>query len=238
VAGRRSRTARDARRRAYGQNFLANRRLAATLVRESGVRATDLVLELGAGRGVLTAELARRAGTVIAVELDPVWAEQLRKRFAARQNVVVIAGDAMQTALPTEPFRVVANVPFNRTTAVLRRLLDDPRTPLERADLVVQQAVARKRAGNPRNLLSASWSPWFRFRLGRHLPRTAFRPVPSVDAAVLVVERRREPLLPPEQCDAFAAFVAAFFDGALARELDATRWAGLFSAYASTQPGT
>jgi 23S rRNA (adenine-N6)-dimethyltransferase len=117
VGERRSRTARDARRRAYGQNFLASRRLAATLVRESGVEATDLVLELGAGRGVLTAALARRARSVLAVELDRVWAQQLGKRFAAESNVVVIRGDALEVPLPAEPFRVVANVPFNITTS-------------------------------------------------------------------------------------------------------------------------
>jgi 23S rRNA (adenine-N6)-dimethyltransferase len=235
VGKRRSRTARDARRRAYGQNFLVDRRLAGTLVREAGVEATDLGVEIGAGRGALTAELVRRAGSVVAVELDAVWAERLRKQFAADAEVAALGGDALQIPFPTVPFRVVANVPFNVTTALLRRLLDDPRTQLQRADLIVQREIARKRAGRPRSLLSASWSPWYRFRMGRQIPRTAFRPVPAVDAAVLVVERRAMPLLPPEDCDAFAGFVNACFRGTLVRDLDASQWATLFEAYASTR---
>jgi 23S rRNA (adenine-N6)-dimethyltransferase len=238
VGERRSRTARDARRRAYGQNFLASRRLAAALVRDTRVDATDLVLEVGAGRGILTAELARRAGSVVAVELDRVWAERLRKRFAADENVFVTEGDVLSIVLPAGPFRVVSNVPFNATTALLRRLLDDPSIDLRRADLIVQREVARKRAGKPRSLLSASWSPWYRFRLGRRIARTAFRPVPAVDATVLVVERRHEPLLPPDEREAFAAFVRACFSGALVHDLDASQWAALFEVYASTRRRT
>src|SRR3712207_9539949 len=63
-----------------------------------------------------------------------------------------------------EPFRVVSNAPFNATTRLLRFLLDDPTSSLVRADLVVQLEVARKRAGVVgRNLLNASWSPWWEF---------------------------------------------------------------------------
>jgi 23S rRNA (adenine-N6)-dimethyltransferase len=110
----------------------------------------------------------------------------------------VIEADMLRLPLPREPFRVVANIPFAATTDLLRGLLADPRTPLTRADLVLQWEVARKRAGRPRTALSASWSPWWRFRLGRRIPRAAFRPRPAVDAGILIAERRREPLLPPD----------------------------------------
>jgi 23S rRNA (adenine-N6)-dimethyltransferase len=198
VGVRRARTARDVRRRAFGQNFLASPSLAARLVREANVQRDDIVVELGAGRGILTRELARRAGRVVAVEFDPVWADRLRRRFATTRRVEVVEGDLRRVLLPAEPFRVVANVPFNTTTAVLHRLLDDPAAPLARADLVLQLEAARKRTGPPRNALSVAWSPWWRFRLGSRLPRTAFRPRPSVDAAMLVVERRETALLPPD----------------------------------------
>src|SRR5688500_19093807 len=105
------------------------------------------MLDLGAGSGRLTAALAQRARRVVAVELDPHWAGVLRGRWP---NVDVVEGDATRVPLPSEPFRVVANVPFDRTTEILRRLLDDPRTPLVRADLVVEWGVALKRA-SPRS---------------------------------------------------------------------------------------
>ncbi len=82
MRARRARSFRDVRRRAYGQNFLASRAIAAQLVRQAKVGRGDLVLEIGAGNGILTAELARRARRVFAVEIDPVWAARLRERFA------------------------------------------------------------------------------------------------------------------------------------------------------------
>jgi len=103
---------------------------------------------------------------------------------------------------------VVGSLPFARTTDVLSRLLGDPRVPLERADVIVQWEVARKRAAAPPStLLSTAWAPWWEFRLGPRIPAEAFRPVPQVDAGVLVVTRRRPSLLPPAMARAYAGFV-------------------------------
>lgn len=234
---RRSRTPRDVRRRAYGQNFLASRALAARLVRDAEVRSDDLVVEFGAGSGLLTSELAKRAKRVIAVELDPALVAGLQRRFAAREGVTVVEGDALRVALPRQPFRVVANVPFNASTAILRRLLA-PALPLERADLVLQWEVARKRAGRPRTALGAAWAPWWCFRLGRRIPPDAFRPRPAVAASVLVATRRPAPLLPPESFEEYCAFVHALYDGSLVRGLDGADWAALYGAWVSSRAGS
>jgi 23S rRNA (adenine-N6)-dimethyltransferase len=168
---------------------------------------------------------------VIAIEIDSRLAARLERRFAGHATVQVVEGDALLVPLPAEPFRVVANLPFSGGTALLRRLLDDPGSPLQRADLVLQWEVAVMRAGRPRSALSACWAPWWHFRLGRRIPRTRFRPRPSVDAGVLIAERRSPPLLPPEASPAFSGFVRALFDGTLARRLDAERWAALFDTW-------
>jgi 23S rRNA (adenine-N6)-dimethyltransferase len=227
VAGKRSRTARDARRRTLGQNFLRNRGLAVRLVRDARISGDDLVVELAAGTGILTGELARRADRVVAVELDPEWARRLLDSFAAVENVLVAQGDALRFPLPGEPFRVVANLPFGRTTAFLRHLLDDPESALVAADLIVQHEVARKRARNRGTLLTLSWAPWFEFSLGRRIPASAFRPIPAVDAAVLRVRRRAEPLLEPAERSAFAAFLEDAF-AALPSDLAVEDWIALY----------
>ena len=141
MSERRARTARRSGR-APGQHFL-RRPVAAELVRDARLRRDDLVVDLGAGTGRLTAELARAARRVVAVELDPGLAARLNGRWA---NVEVVEADARDVHLPREPFRVVANLPFAGTNEILRHLLDDPRVPLVRADLVVQWGVAVKRA--------------------------------------------------------------------------------------------
>ena len=203
------RTPRDERRRRLGQNFLRPD-LAAALVAEAAFDAGDLVVEIGAGRVRLTFALARHGVDVLALERDPSWAERLR-REARRQGaagVRVVCCDALDYRMPRRPFRAIGSIPFGATTALLRHLLDDRRSGLRRADLVVQWEVARKRAAAPpTTLLSTAWAPWWSFAVGRRLPADAFRPVPSVDAAVLRVTRREPPLLPEHMADAYASFV-------------------------------
>lgn len=191
--------ARPARTPPRGQHLLADRRLAADLVQNAGVTRADLVLEIGAGTGVLTSALAERAGRVLAFELDEGFVRALHDRFADSPNVAIVHADALEARLPTEPYRVVANLPFGITTPLLRRLLD-PTGTLLRADVVVQWGFAIKRARQrPSTLLTLSWTPWFELTIGRRIPRRRFRPPPAVDAAVLTVTRRPDPLLPADE---------------------------------------
>jgi 23S rRNA (adenine-N6)-dimethyltransferase len=243
VAGRRARSARPTRARS--RHFLRTSALAAELVRDACVGPDDLVVDLGAGTGRLTGELARVARRVIAVELDPRLASRLHGRWP---NVDVVPGDATQVPLPREPFRVVANIPFDRTTEILRRLLDDPRTPLIRADVVVAWGVVRKRVLPwPSTLNGVLWGAWYEASSSRRLPREAFDPPPTVDAGVLVYARRAVPLVPERECRRYRGFVAMAFrhglravatphalrrmgvEGAAPRELDAYQWAALYS---------
>jgi len=210
VAAKR-RTARDARRRHLGQNFLPPER-GRELVASAGFRPGDLVVEIGAGRGALTFALARAPVEVLAVELDPVWAAELRHalRRAGCRRVRVVHADFLALALPARPFRVIGSLPFGRTTEICRRLFDDPRLPPERADLVVRWEAAKKRASQPpASLLSTAWAPWWEFRLARRIPASEFRPVPRADAGVLVATRREPALLPPALARAYAGLVRA-----------------------------
>jgi 23S rRNA (adenine-N6)-dimethyltransferase len=234
--------------RGRGQHFLRSSKLAAELVRAAGIQRDELVLDLGAGTGALTSALARAGARVVAVEIDPVLAAGLRRRFpqVAVQNV-----DALRLRLPREPFKVVANLPFGRATGILRRLLG-PQVELQSADAIVEWAVAEKRAAVwPSTRLGAYWGAWFELSVLRRLSRCVFAPPPTVDAGVLRVVRRTEALVPPAQRRDYAAFLARDYrDGpravvpwatlkrleaelgfdrrARARDLDANQWAALF----------
>ncbi len=243
MAGRRARGARSAPPRS--QHFLRSA-FAAELVRAAGVGADDLVVDVGAGSGRLTAELARVAGRVVAVELDPALAPRLRGRW---RNVEVIEGDAAAFVPPREPFRVVANLPFDRTNDFLRMLFDDPRVPIVRADLVVEWGVAIKRAVPwPSSASGVVWNATYECLLARRLPPSAFEPPPSVAAGVVVFRRREEPLIPAKDIGAYRSFVFSGFRhglhrvasarvlsgiadrGVIPRDLDAFQWATLFRA--------
>jgi 23S rRNA (adenine-N6)-dimethyltransferase len=242
VAGRRARSARRAPPRS--QHFLRTAQLAAELVRDAEVAPGDLVLEIGAGRGRLTEELARVAGRVIAIEIDPVLARALQGRWP---NVDVVVGDAAAVELPGDEFRVVSNLPFHRTTDLMHVLLDDPSGALVRADLIVEWDVAVRRALPwPSSVNGVVWSAFWEASLARRLPRGAFSPRPAVDAGVLVFRRRTVPLVEPDAAAAYRRFVAAGFRKGLghvarvrgdsratqrriARDLDAHEWASLFT---------
>jgi 23S rRNA (adenine-N6)-dimethyltransferase len=203
-------------RRASSQHFLRSARLASAVVDDACVEARDLVVDIGAGRGQLTMPLAQCVREVRAIEIDPVLVERLRKRFRAYRNVTIVEGDALRRQLPYEPFRVVANIPFGSTGALLRRLLDDASVPLVRADLIVEWGVARKRTCHwPSTMVNVSRGAMYEFLLTRRLPARCFEPAPSVDAAVLSIRRRPAPLVPPAEYQAFRAFVSSGFRAGL-----------------------
>jgi 23S rRNA (adenine-N6)-dimethyltransferase len=248
---------------ARGQHFLRSSRLADTLVREAGVEPGQLVVDLGAGRGALTAALLRAGAEVIAVERDSLLGGELRARF---DDVRVVEADARRWTWPAEPFAVVANLPFAAASAILRSLLDDPRLPLRRAHLIVQWELAAKRtAAWPSTLRSVHWGAWWELSIARRLAASAFAPAPPVVAAVLAVERREPPLLPRAEWLNYRSFLEGlwadrplrrtlpfgvrelkrladsngFDERALPRDLDARQWAALYGRYSwSSQPNS
>lgn len=154
----------------------------------ASIRPGETVVDIGAGRGALTAPLLDAGARVIAVEAHPGRASHLRERFAGR-DVVVVAADALTVRLPRRPFRVVASPPYGITAPLLRVLLARG-SALTAADLVLQRAVVRRRSdgrGRATDRIDRDWD----IAMGISLPRRAFAPPPRVDSAVLVARRRR-----------------------------------------------
>lgn len=177
------------------------------LVASAGVGRGDLVLDVGAGTGVLTALLAATGAHVVAIELHPDRLAALRERFdvdstrhrerfdvestpRGRGSVRVVKADATDLRLPRRPFVVVANPPWTTTTALLRRLTQ-PGSRLVHAHLVVPRHSAERWAA-PTAPGAGRWQRAFDVRIGPALPRDAFRPPPP-QAATLLTLRRRGP---------------------------------------------
>jgi 23S rRNA (adenine-N6)-dimethyltransferase len=236
-----------------GRHALRSRAFAQELVREAGVGAGDFVLDLGAGGGILTAALRDAGARVLAVELDRELADALHRRFAGEAHVRVVAADAVRVPLPREPFAVVANLPFAHGTAILRHLLDDPSVPVRRVDAIVEWGLAEKRTRVwPSTQLSCYWGAFHELAIARRVPRAAFAPPPSVDAALFRTLRRPQPLVPPGEAASYLellrlgfssdaplrrrlprgvvhrlAHELGFAPDAAARDLDAAQWAAL-----------
>ena len=200
------RAPRPSGRQPDGQHFLRSARLATELVEQAGISARDLVVEIGAGSGRLTTPLAERAGRLIAVERDPVWADRLRSSFSDDANVAIVRANALHVPLPR------GNLPFTFGSRILARFLDDVGSPLQRLDALLQYEMARKRAQiHPNTLVSLCWQPWWEFRLVRHVARTAFEPLPGVDAGMLSVTRRGPHLLPMSARPRYVRLIAKGF---------------------------
>ncbi|GAP47436.1 23S rRNA (adenine(2058)-N(6))-methyltransferase Erm(O) [Streptomyces azureus] len=183
--------------RALSQNFLADRATAERFARLAApqARPVPLLLEVGAGKGALTAPLARRCRELHAYEIDPRLVPVLRSRFSGTPQVRVVGGDFLAARPPRTPFSVAGNVPFSRTAAVVDWCLRAP--ALTDATLLTQLEYARKRTGGYGSwtLLTVRTWPRYEWRLLGRVGRRSFRPVPRVDAGVLRIERRDTPLL-------------------------------------------
>ncbi|MEX2226494.1 MAG: 23S ribosomal RNA methyltransferase Erm [Dehalococcoidia bacterium] len=209
VIGRRGRAAHASEPRS--QHFLHSPSLVRNIVAEMRFAPGTMVLDIGAGQGIITRALADAGYTVIAIEKDPRLYRSLRSRFVGRTNIECHPADALAFPLPREPYAVVSNVPFSITAALVRRLLDAPQPPHD-AWLIVQREAAMKFAGVPHEtMFSLAHKPAFSIEVARRLARSDFAPPPPVDVAMLHVKQRHEPLVTRREMEAWRQFVRQGF---------------------------
>jgi 23S rRNA (adenine-N6)-dimethyltransferase len=207
------RTERDLRRRALSQNYLRDPDAARQFLRSFRPAPGGLCLEVGAGDGMLTTRLAAICGEVVAYEIDPAMVARLRARAGGRPNVKIVTGDFLAARPPARRFQVVGNVPFSLTSPIIDWCLKASR--MTNATLITQLEYARKRTGGYGrwSLLTVSTWPQVRWGLLGTIARTQFRPIPRVDAGILYLERRTEPLVSPARLGAYRQLVQVGFSG-------------------------
>ena len=201
-----------------GQHFLIDEAVLQKVVAAAEVSDTDTVVEVGPGLGVLTRELAKRAGRVVAVELDDRLAAILKRETAAFGNVTVVNKDILKTA-PSEllggqaaGYKVVANLPYYITSAVLRYFLEaspKPRLMVVMIQKEVAQTIAA--ADGKMSLLSVSVQLYGKPEIICRVPAASFYPPPEVDSAILKIEVYDRPALDVEDVGAFFTLVRAGF---------------------------
>ena len=189
------------------QNFLRSPGLVRRLVASSSIGPSDVVYEIGPGKGIITVELARAAKRVVAIEKDPHLVRRLREGFWGVENIEIIEQDFLQFSIRERDYKIFASIPYSITASIVRKILYVPPVPSE-AYLILQKEPARKFAGRPREtLFSLMAKPFVEFQIVAELKRTDFEPVPEVDSVLLRIERRREPLLKKEDAALYREFV-------------------------------
>ena len=195
----------------YSQNFLKDARLVAALIEQCQIGCNDLVYEIGAGKGIITGQLARRCQRVIAIEKDPRLAALLRQRFAGRHTITLVEGDVLDAHLPRQPYKVFANIPFSITAAIVTKLTTAANPP-EEAYLAMQKEAAEMWLGEPReSLRTVLLKPWFDVEVVHRFRRADFVPVPQVDVVMLRLRKRGPPLVSRRQKQDFRDFVVYTF---------------------------
>lgn len=185
-----------------GQNFLVSQGVLKRIIAAADLEPEDVVLEVGPGLGTLTRLLAQQAKQVIAVELDPGLVEVLSRTLADCPNVRVIHGDILEMEPGRQGlgelasgYKVVANLPYYITSAVLRHLLTAEVRP-QYLVLTVQWEVARRLTASPgqMSLLAVSVQLYGRPRIVARIPARAFYPVPKVNSAVVRIDLYDKPV--------------------------------------------
>lgn len=198
---------RHAKRISLAQNFLRSPKLVRRLVAMSSIGPADTVYEIGPGDGIITEALANVARQVIAIEKDPALVRRLRERFRVVDNVEIVEKDFLQYSPVISEHKVFANIPYNRTAQILRKILCE-RSKLREAYLILQMEPAQKLSGSPREtLFSILVKPFFEPQILTQLRRTDFWPVPHVDSVFLSIKRRARPLIDTEDVAAYRDFV-------------------------------
>jgi 23S rRNA (adenine-N6)-dimethyltransferase len=189
------------------QNFLRSSKLVRLLLDTSSIVSSDVVYEIGAGHGIVTAELAHIARKVMAIEKDPILVRQLCKRFRDVDNVEIIAKDFLQYQIFDREYKVFASIPYNITAEIVRKILYTPPVPSE-AYLIMQKEAAAKFSGTPRETqFSTLAKPLYDLQIIRALRRTDFEPIPNVDSVLLYIKKRYSSLLREEDVFLYRKFV-------------------------------
>ena len=183
-------------KRALGQNFLVDPNLQRKIVAELGATPRDVVLEVGPGHGELSGHLIGRVARLVLIEKDRELAAGLRERWGDEAGIEVVEADALDIDLatwhvPGRDLRILSNVPYNVTTPLLFSFLEIRPAP-RRLVLTVQREVAERVVAGPGSrtygALSVGVQAIADARLAFGVGRLAFRPVPDVESAVLVIE--------------------------------------------------
>ena len=187
-----------------GQHFVVDPRVLGKMVECAALKGEDVVLEIGAGLGALTAPLAQRAGKVYALEVDPRLASALGERFSKSGPVEVVLADALQfdfSPLSQEwkrKMKVIANLPYEISSPMIFRLLQE-RERFSLLILMLQVEMARRVVAHPGTKDYGPLSLWCQLYTKAHIafsvPPRAFHPRPRVDSAVVKFEVLEKPSL-------------------------------------------
>ncbi len=181
-----------------GQNFLCNPQVVEKMIMAADLQPTDTVVEVGPGLGILTNELLKKVKRVIAIEKDTKFIPYLEKTFAEYDNLEILHQDVLKSQLPTEPYKVVANIPFYITSPIISHFLQNqqgsrPSLLILLTQLEVAEKICAK--DGEQNILSLQTQVFTKPEIISQVSPDNFLPAPKVSSAILKLNPLSEPLI-------------------------------------------
>ncbi|MBE0480543.1 MAG: ribosomal RNA small subunit methyltransferase A [Dehalococcoidia bacterium] len=204
-----------------GQHFLIDPTVLERIIEAADLKPSDTIVEVGPGIGILTEELVRRAGRVVAVEIDSKLADVLRRNLHAFSNLMVVNANILDVA-PEQliagdkrgetRYKVVANLPYYIATPILRHFLESSLKP-ESMVLMVQKEVGQSMSAGPgaMSLLSIAIQLYGKPTVIDYAPRRSFYPEPKVDSAIVRIDVYAKPSVDVPDIEGFFELVKAGF---------------------------
>ncbi|MCD8091138.1 MAG: 16S rRNA (adenine(1518)-N(6)/adenine(1519)-N(6))-dimethyltransferase RsmA [Clostridiales bacterium] len=204
----------------FGQNFLIDERVLEKIINAGNISEDDVVLEIGPGIGTLTQAIARKAKTVIAVEIDRTLIPILEETLSNFDNIRLINEDILRVdirALSEEygrPLKVIANLPYYITTPIIMNILERE-YPVSEIVVMIQKEVAMRMQAQPGTKdygsLSVVTGYYAKAYLAANVPKNCFMPRPNVDSAVIRLAPYDRKPFEAENSEKFFKFIKAAF---------------------------
>lgn len=186
-------------RKRLGQHFLIDPKVLQRIIDAAELSAKDVVIEIGTGLGVLTAELAKRAKRVITIEIDKDLLQIAKEVLKEYYNVTMVHGDFLKTKftdLGSKSLKVVANLPYYITAPIIERILET-KDKFKLAVLTVQKEVAERMVASPGSKKYGSFSVFVQYhaevKLNSLISKSSFYPWPEVSSAIVVLRPYQTP---------------------------------------------
>jgi len=190
------------------QNFLTSAKTIRRLIRKTSITTSDHVIEIGPGKGHITASLLKQCKKVSAIEIDKNLHDKLQYKYEETGKLKLYHQDFLKWALPsTGSYKVFANIPFSHTTDIIMKLAS-ARNPPSEAWLVVEKGAAKRFMGIPReNKRSLFLKPLFDMRVTYHFAREDFHPMPGTDVVLLHIKLKSPHDIPRPEWQRYQNFI-------------------------------
>ncbi len=191
----------------YSQNYLTCNGLINRLLQQSSIGSNDEVLDIGAGKGIITKALLDLGCRVIAVELDQKNILHLKKQFENEKRCTLIFGDFLELPLPEGIYKIFSNIPFFITSDVLNKITQAKNPPIDTYLILQKQAAVKYCGAMKTTLKSLLLKPRFNMMIVHQFSRNDFSPRPNVDIVLLHIQKRNIDELTIREFEVYRDFI-------------------------------